>query len=522
MKIIRPNKKDYRIRKKGQEIPRAFEISEYPEGVILDDSHGAERALAARSSENYSGSALSPRIQADGPGGYARSPQRIVGKQNADARFLDLRLVPATPAAEAIAADLAEQVLIALTEGRQRKPSATYRLAVQQAVGTIAGSVLRAWAEDPPTATYRSRDVNAIEADGLAWRPFLRSLDTLVSLGLLRHRAGSRDRAKGTGWAARYWPSDELLRLAEAHGVCRDDMRAAFKRRPWSVNSARAPKIRTPVTLTAIRDSRMQRRGPLPVDYADPEVAKLVADVEAQNAMAAEVRVQGCPPPRWYRPFIGSFALGGRFIVPGQGYQAMPPDARLREIRIAGEAVIEVDIRSCLLSIMHGLVRLPLPEGDLYNISLPDGSTVPRNVAKACINATLGKGSPVRKWAKQTLRKCSEVAAHNARAVMAAVLARYPFMAAPTVVAGGYANLGRLERVLPHLLMGIEARIMADVLAGSRANGILGLPLHDGIIVPASAEVMTCGLIREAGVRYAAVEFQLKVERAGSGSSSMS
>ena len=112
------------------------------------------------------------------------------------------------------------------------------------------------------------------------------------------------------------------------------------------------------------------------------------------NAFAAATRVEGCLPPRWFRQFNGDFRLFGRICAAGPGnYQSMPAAERLRSIRIAGEPVVEIDIRASLLTFLHGALRLPLPEGDLY--ALPG---IPREVAKGWINATLGKGTPVEKW----------------------------------------------------------------------------------------------------------------------------
>ena len=61
--------------------------------------------------------------------------------------------------------------------------------------------------------------------------------------------------------------------------------------------------------------------------------------------------------------------------------------------------------------------------------------------------------------------------------------------------------------------MGVEAEIV-DVLARLRAEAVLGLPMHDGVLVPASAEGLAYRLLRAAGERVAGVELRLKVDRA--------
>jgi hypothetical protein len=118
---------------------------------------------------------------------------------------------------------------------------------------------------------------------------------------------------------------------------------------------------------------------------------------------------------------------------------------------------------------MHGLLRLPLPEGDLYE--LPG---IPREVAKAWITATLGKGSPVWRWSKDAVRRTPELRDHPAPIVMAAVLARYPFLAEPWRAAEGFRHVADPKRVLIHLLMGIESDVILAMLEALRAGGVLG------------------------------------------------
>ena len=63
------------------------------------------------------------------------------------------------------------------------------------------------------------------------------------------------------------------------------------------------------------------------------------------------------------------------------------------------------------------------------------------------------------------------------------------------------------------MLMGVESDVILDTLQALRAEGVLGLPMHDGIIVPASAEARACELLRQAGEAVAGVELRLKVDR---------
>ena len=55
--------------------------------------------------------------------------------------------------------------------------------------------------------------------------------------------------------------------------------------------------------------------------------------------------------------------------------------------------------------------------------------------------------------------------------------------------------------------------ILDAVQALRRAEDVLGLPMHDGIIVPESAGARACELLRQAAEREVGVGLQLKVDR---------
>ncbi len=84
----------------------------------------------------------------------------------------------------------------------------------------------------------------------------------------------------------------------------------------------------------------------------------------------------------------------------------------------------------------------------------------------------------------------------------------------PALAAEEFRHIADPKRVLIHVLMGVESDIIRDALEKLRAGGVLGLPMHDGLIVPASAEERACDLLRAVGERVAGTELRLKVDRA--------
>lgn len=98
-----------------------------------------------------------------------------------------------------------------------------------------------------------------------------------------------------------------------------------------------------------------------------PDLERLRREVEEVNTFAGHIDVGGGLPPRWKRVFTVNASLGGRWTAVGREgvYQTMPEVDRPSRITIAGEPVAELDVSACQLFIVQGLLRLPLPEGDL-------------------------------------------------------------------------------------------------------------------------------------------------------------
>ena len=411
---------------------------------------------------------------------------------------LDMSGAPASPEAHALAdAALALAVAWEAAQGGRRRRGESERAKLRGAVAAVLHGLLRAWRSHAAPA-YRATVKQAFSGGPVGFRQFVAAADAMEGAGLIGRAEGIRwlgknpfgGPAPAEGMAARYWPTAALLVLATQHGVTRDAFKGAFACTP----SDKAPQVDDPVRLYALPANPRETRKQLPIDPADETAAKLRAEVEGQNALAASVAVTGCTPPRWRRHFHGDWSGHGRWYAAGEGnYQAMPEAERLA-ITIGGEPVAELDLRAAHLTLMHGLLGLPAPEGDPY--ALPDAPGVPRDLVKRWVTETLGKGSPAERWAKKATETAPKV---PAREVGAAVKVRYPFMAEPWSALPNAKNRQEARRTLGHRLCCIEARIIAAVMAHLRAQGILSLPMHDGLIVPRSAEGMAAADLATAG-----------------------
>ncbi|MBN8872172.1 MAG: hypothetical protein J0H67_04995 [Rhodospirillales bacterium] len=431
----------------------------------------------------------------------ARSPgAEWSGADLQRAEQLSLVSVPVTLGAVALVDELCAAV--AAWEAPNRKGTGTRGpaglRALRKAVGAVVGGVLIAWRRTPARAVYRSVDRSAFSGGPVGFRQFVAAVDGMVALGLLAHASGIRfqidwgDGASQHGYARRLRPTAALVGMAERHGVTpatiREDFRPEFPTVP--------PTVAAPLVLRPLPVAEWERRGvrarDLPVPQGEPW-HRLAAEVEDFNAFVAEHDIRGCLPPRFRRVFHGDHRLYGRWHAAGSDgvYQQLSEAQRLG-ITINGDAVAEIDVRASHLTIMHGLLGLPMPEGDPYSVPGLEGQ---REVLKAWITATLGKGSPVRRWPRSAEDHVRDVPASMVAGV---VLARYPFLAEPWRVVEHLRDLGDPRRLLTYRLMALEAEAVTAAMKVLRREGVLALPVHDSLIVPASSADRAEVAMREA------------------------
>jgi hypothetical protein len=403
---------------------------------------------------------------------------------------LTLDSKPSTVAANALV-DAVVGMMMA-QEGKRRGPKLRAKLA--DAVGAIVGTILKNWSRPSPRPVFRSGKAASFSDSPIAYRQFKAARDGLVGLGLIATQRGYQqaiDWGDGKSWfgkAARYWPTPQLLALAAAHGVTPATAAGDFTTPP----PTKPPTVRAPIVVTSFKQTTGYRTGQgtkqrMHVAALGPELEQLRSEVEEVNAFAAQIDVRGCLPPRWRRVFTFNSLLGGRWIAVGKEglYQTMSEQDRPAKITIDGQPVAELDINACQLSIVHGLLGLPLPEGDLYHIG-----RYPRDVVKSWITATLGKGSAVTRWSRKDPKAFARNSAYDPKEVGAAVYGRYPFLRAPAVMLARPARLDRMTRIakpevlLTHRLMNIEAQALTLAMRALRNDWrCLALPLHDGLIV---------------------------------------
>lgn len=306
-------------------------------------------------------------------------------------------------------------------------------------------------------------------------------------------------------FAARHRLTPALWSLAASHGVAGlGDVAQHFHRE----GPIRAPKVLKLRKLSPENAREGTRGAPLPVPKG-PEAVAIRDEVVWFNAKLAGVPIEGCDPFTLFRSFTEDFAHGGRLYATGKSYQQMKGDVGRAALRINGTAVREADVSASFLTILHGVLGLPLPtDGDLYEAV----SGYSRDTVKAWLTCTVGAGTPCQSWsraAKARGKKYSySLAGVDAKAVGEAVLARYPFIANLPALLGCEHE----PRLAGLKLQRIEAQALTYAMWSLWDDGIPSLPMHDSLIVPEQHESAAVLALKEAYSREAKIVPRVKVK----------
>jgi hypothetical protein len=427
--------------------------------------------------------------------------------------LVDWAFAPASPAAFALVATAETKALEAEARGRKRGEAET--AAFRKALGAILGAALTAWSRDVPQPVAQSLKAKAFTGlPGMGARTCKAALKALTAAGLLHHHPGFRREVMpgcfGNGRSSRWWPSQALLDLAASHGLT-PDCQGAFRRH--GAEACRAAKVPAPIIIKPLawRGAHGAWEVFGPVKSALPQMAAARRTVDELNSRVAASVQTGCPLPVFHRGYVGGLGGQGRFYAHASGtasYQQMPEAERLGSLTINGEPVAEVDARASQLTILHGCLGLPPPEGDPYAVP-----GIPRGAVKAFITGTLGAGKPKQRWSQDQARQARAEGWPAIAIVREAVLRRFPCLENPAAaVPPGFLPEVPRTVALPHYLAGLEAEALALAMRQLWSqSGVLALPMHDGLIVPRSAADAAAEALRFGYLIYAGEEPRVEI-----------
>jgi hypothetical protein len=149
----------------------------------------------------------------------------------------------------------------------------------------------------------------------------------------------------------------------------------------------------------------------------------------------------------------------------------MPKAERARRITIDGEPIASADYGQLFVWLLYARAGLEPPDGDLYDFG--HDSAAQRPAWKVIVNAMLFADGELVRWPRDALGAFPP--GTKLRDLTARVTERH----APVS-----SRFGTAEGLK---LMHIESSMMVDALARLAAQGIIGLPVHDAVLVRASA-----------------------------------
>lgn len=380
-----------------------------------------------------------------------------------------------------------------------------------QGVEAFVGSLLLG----ATTGSWSAQPTNTSAFSGLpiGAHHFTRIRTALVEAGYVEELRGYYDVAFGGGACTKFRATPRLLGLGAAHDVTWMD---AWRHFAWNTEKVREIAQDRLVVLRALDGTEMS----LPVS---PDTQRLIDGVRDYNAFTQGFTITHGPihdlrvmPTQFQRIFTVSLDLHGRWYPVGGGYPSLPVHPRScvvpevlrdygrRSLRIDGEPCVELDVRASFLTIIHGLVGVPLPPGgDPYAV-VPG---IPREVAKAWVALRIGQGKAPSRWSDETAEDLRDLHGIDVERYSVAVVRQGIVGAMPFLGRGLPTLLGVVDQphLCSHVLMGIEARALTGAMMALKARGILGLPVHDALIVQEqhmeeAREALEAGYLAVAGI----------------------
>lgn len=191
------------------------------------------------------------------------------------------------------------------------------------------------------------------------------------------------------------------------------------------------------------------------------------------------------------------FDSGGRLF--GGFWQGMKKVDR-KGIIIEGEPACELDYKQIAPRILYGVAGAKPPDGDLYDIPQfrndPLKSTY-RDGFKTLLNTLLFIDKPIKSKPKNTSHLLpSSYSVQD----LADMLRSHHHAIAPY-----------FERGIGHYLQFLESQILIDVLMRLRDRGIVALPIHDAILIPASRVIESGDVMKTTFYDHTGVSISLSL-----------
>lgn len=238
------------------------------------------------------------------------------------------------------------------------------------------------------------------------------------------------------------------------------------------------------------------------VEYDDTDQTRHYRDeVQAINAWLAQADIQFNGDPivddtdRLLRRYFsrGSFDCGGRLF--GGFWQPLPKRQRHKGLLIDGEDVATLDFGQMAPRILYGIAGVPTPTTDAY---LLPGLEAHRKGVKKVMNALLFADKPLTRFPANTKTLFPP---------------RMAFAQVAEALQQAHTPINHLFFTgIGHQVQFVESEILVDVLLALKAEGIIGLPVHDAVIVARSSIHKVTGIMQEVFKAHTGVEGMVSEE----------
>lgn len=447
--------------------------------TTIDHEAPADVEAGAEGDDKASEQALQARALASAQGLAPSEPKRPI--------FARLDSLACSEAAKGLVSTICTEVARweadhqRLRKRRSAKDAASFKMAIEK----FLADLLRTHQQG--TSVYRSLKRETFSGGGVGYHSFKAATEALVGLGLVNHQKGTARyrihfenfRERLPGRASEFTATPDLIKRAEAHGVSGDIGKHFIPE---------LPKQPLKLYARATREGGDKVRGKrLPISSDDLVAQRLEQQVRDINEFLANFTIEGANHFGFVRVFnCGDdpdfrWNKGGRLYGVGgdESYQHMPATregdrAGRDEITIDGEPVVEIDIRSCNLTIYYALIgeRLDLSSDPFTDLGID------RALAKAWTNACFGAGKLLERWPRVIAADYKKEHGHRpkltARAVGDRVLERLPHLKRLN-----YPGAPEWCDLQFH-----ESEAVIATIEALRQHGIPALPVHDSILVP--------------------------------------
>lgn len=183
----------------------------------------------------------------------------------------------------------------------------------------------------------------------------------------------------------------------------------------------------------------------------------------------------------------GRFDCGGRLF--GGFWQSLTKKERREGVEIQSEKAVELDYGQMNPRILYGLCGAQPPPGDLY---LLPGLEEHRSGIKKIMNAMMFSTKRLTRMPKGVRAEFSK---------------RHPvWMVMDAIEEHNGPIKDRFFRGIGHYVQFLESQIIVDLLLTLRDRGIVALPIHDGLMVPASKKGEVEDLMLSTFYRHTSVQ----------------